>query len=316
MFLIADTNEDEVNESGDNFTIKDIVDSTESKVVQLSDNGYMITMNNNTNLTAYRFAVYDLESFKNVTEYISANKIPYDMILIDFKENLTLNIDYDADAYIKTDFNENIVIRGNGATIISNNKHHFLKANTNATIWMSNITIKKFNCPVVNQGKCQFNNVNFEENVNPSGNGGAINNKGILKCVDCSFIKNSANSGGAIYNDLGSQSSIITCSFKDNKADKKCEKSGFSNNDENNIHSSTGASCIVLNAEDDIVFFNIRDMTDYNTYFKIIPILGHVKYLILNFTPNTYNIYKYDDCVNLKDVENLFIEGNGATIKV
>lgn len=74
-------------------------------------------------------------------------------------------------------------------------------------------------------------------------------------------------------------------------------------------------------AENEVVFINIGDISDYDTYINIIPKLGHVKYLILNFTSNTYNIpdtYNsyYADCLNLRDVENLFIEGNGATIKV
>ena len=90
----------------------DVINATNYSINKISDNAFSLTFNNNATLSLYRFAVYDLESFKNVTSFISNNKIPYDFVLIDFKENLNLEFDSWANVLMKTDLVKNIVIRG------------------------------------------------------------------------------------------------------------------------------------------------------------------------------------------------------------
>ena len=95
-----------------NITMGDVINATNYSINKISDNAFSLTFNNNATLSLYRFAVYDLESFKNVTSFISNNKIPYDFVLIDFKENLNLEFDSWANVLMKTDLVKNIVIRG------------------------------------------------------------------------------------------------------------------------------------------------------------------------------------------------------------
>ena len=101
-----------------------------------------------------------------------------------------------------------------------NGEKHLFNISQGVSLTMNNISIKGFNTAICNQGSCQFTNVTFEENRAKDKLGGAITNNARLNCVNCSFIKNSAKSGGAIYNEQGSQSTLLYCIFKDNEASK------------------------------------------------------------------------------------------------
>ena len=55
--------------------------------------------------------------------------------------------------------------------------------------------------------------------LNTNDVGGAIRNSGVLNCIECSFIKNYAKFGGAIFsNSTSSIVHLINCYFKDNEA--------------------------------------------------------------------------------------------------
>ena len=324
------------NSTEEDITLNDIINSANYTINRTSQNTFTLTMSG-TSISIYKLNVYDVESFKNATWFISNNIIPYDVIMLDFKDNLNLTFEAWQNELINPNVVKNIVIRGNGATITPNkynkktynilglnitlfnpfnpSKCHFLNVNSGSTVWMHNITLSGFNTAVYNQGTCQFSDVIFENN-SCDGNGGAIANYCILKCINCSFNKNSAKSGGAIYNEQGSQSTILDCTFSDNKASAK-GNSLFENNNEYNIHTSNGASCFVLNIGDKTLSININNYDDFKHWASLIPKMGHIKYLILNFTQDiSYGFHDYTNYMAFPEVENLYIDGNGATISL
>ena len=324
------------NSTESDITLHDIINSANYTINRTSENTFTLTLSG-TSISIYKLNVYDVESFKNASFFISNNLIPYDVIMIDFKDNLNLTFEAWQNNLIHSDVVKNIVIRGNGAAItikkpntktynilglkislfnpFDYSKCHFLNVNSGSSVWMHNLTLCGFNTAVYNQGLCQFTDVIFENN-SCDGNGGAIVNYGILKSINCSFVKNSAKSGGAIYNEQGSQATILDCSFSDNEASAK-SNSVFDNNDECNIHTSNGASCFVLNIGDKTLSININNYDDFKHWVSLIPQMGHIKYLILNFTQDiSYGFHDYTGYMAFPEVENLYIVGNGVTVNL
>lgn len=303
--------------------ISDIVASGEYKVNQTSDNIFILTLADNTTLKVGMLQVFDLDSFKQVAKSISTKNCQFDALVIDFKNNIKLEFDPWSEELIKLDHVKNLIIRGNGAIISvrnpdRNNENHFLNVNTGATVWMSNITLNGFNTAILNYGTCQLTNTVFKNNqvdyLVEEDYAGAVRNWGILKCSECSFIGNYAKYGGAIYNDKGSQSTFVNCFFNDNSVYNR-KKGCLETNDGDNIYTSPGASCLVLNHNDKIKCINIATQTDYQNFLYQMDNIGHVKFLILNFTSAEF--YRTNQRpIYLPGVENLYIYGNGATISV
>lgn len=332
------------NTKNGNLNVSDLV-----KINQTSDNTFEYKLNNAT-ITAYRAYVYDFNSFMNVTAFITHSS-SYDAILIDFKDNLNLEIDfgkYEFLDYFKfMDRNliqlgsvKNIIIRGNNATISVHNpreydEKHFIDVDEYHKFWMNNITIKGFNNAIENKGICQFKNVNFDSNrewyIFKEDIGAAIKNHGILKCENCTFSNNKAKNGGAIYNYKSSQSMLFNCKFTNNIASNmfdyptpnniapvKANSEYIQTSDENNIYTEKGAYCLITNNNDNIYSVSINSTEDFENLLDAVKKLGSVRYLMVDFAPNiTCKLAKSDDFkISFESVENLFIRGNGATISV
>lgn len=303
--------------------VTDIVASSEYKINQTSNNTFILTLADNTTLNVGMLQVFDLDSFKKVAKSVSTENCQFDAIIIDFKNNLKLEFSPWSSELIKLGHVKNLIIRGNGATIAISNpnkkdENHFLNVDMGSTVWMNNMTISGFNTAILNYGTCQIKNVVLKNNkvdyISEEDYGGAIRNWGILKCSDCYFLDNYAKYGGAIYNEKGSQSTFVDCEFKDNTG-YSSKKSSLETNDGNNIYTSQGATCLVLNHNDEITCVNINTETDYKNFLNMMDNIGHVKFLILNFTSaKTYNINQR--AIYMPNVENIYIFGNGATISV
>nr|WP_295615666.1 hypothetical protein [uncultured Methanobrevibacter sp.] len=215
----------EVINGENDISMEDIINATNYTIEKKSENEFIVTFFNNTKQTVYVLPISDLENFKNATRIISKESLPNDSeVILDFEDNLYLQLDSSASEVITLNKTKNIIIRGHGATIAinasDNGEKHLFNISQGVSLTMNNISIKGFNTAICNQGSCQFTNVTFEENRAKDKLGGAITNNARLNCVNCSFIKNSAKSGGAIYNEQGSQSTLLYCIFKDNEASK------------------------------------------------------------------------------------------------
>ena len=309
---------------------------------QTSDNTFICQIDNTTT-TVYRVYVYDLDSFINATRTISSDIPNYDAIVVDFKDNALINVDLENKNLIKLlsifEINlgsenliglgntKNIILRGNNATIALNNSNerdekHFMNIGEYHKLWMNDITIKGFNSAIVNRGACQFRNVTFDSNRESyiffEDHGGAIRNYGILQCSNCTFSKNKAKNGGAVYNYKGSQSMFFNCIFTGNIASSKADFGYIQTADGDNIFTSKGANCFISNNDDNIYSISINTTSDLNNALNAITKLGHVRDLVIDFAPNAnIKISKSEGFKFSFDyVENLFILGNGATISV
>ena len=315
------------NSHNDKINVKDLINVNEGSnpykytINKTSKNTYLLTFEGNKTVNAQILPINDFTSFKKAVDYICRANHNYDAIVMDFKDNLTLNIIPWRDDLIKMDYVKNLIIRGFGATIVVNSpdeddEYHFANVNSDAIFQMNNITIKGFNTAISNYGACQFNNVLFENNrldyTFHEDYGGAIRNHAILNCYECSFINNYAKYGGAIYNEKGSQSSFFDCYFKNNKGYSN-KGSKITTNDGNNIYSCNGASCLVINHDKQFVSININSLSDYNNLPNYVKKLNNVEGLIVNFTnPQVYNVNTFN--FNFDNVKYLYINGHGATI--
>lgn len=322
LIIMQNSNsENDISNVGEMIDIDGIIESVQYQINQTSENTYVLTLSDNTTMTVGVLQVYDLNSFKEATKSISNQKTDFDAIILDFKDNLYLKFDPWTEDIIKLNNVKNLIIRGYGATIYSkgdkNDEYHFLNVNSDATVWMHNITVSGFNTAVRNHGTCQFTNVTFSHNkvdyYIEEDYGGAVRNWGILKCFECSFLDNSAKYGGAVYNEKGSQSIFIDCCFNENNA-YDCGSRSLETDDMQNIYTLSGASCLVLNHNDEIKYVNIYSQTDYENFLNQMDNVNHVKFLVLNFTsPIVCNVNRM---ISMPYVENLYILGNGATINV
>ena len=271
------------------------------------------------------------------------------------------------------------MINGHGATIsVKNPKkyqiYHFLGIASSTCLALNNITLKSFNTAILNYGQCQLKNVNFEDNVidfriiedpfpSPLGlpsqeyyeqfvdhkgehDGGAIRNFGILECDSCSFIDNLAHNGGVLYNEVGTQSTLINCIFEGNKVYLQTNPdsfskpeyaydydggfggdardklrlgsyTGFDSTNNYNIYNPQMASCLVYSDKDTIYSVCINSTADLLNFIKNEKDIKYMKFCILNFLPNvTYDLSPDFEAMSFKNIEILYIIGNGATINV
>ncbi len=293
---------------------------------QTTDNSFVLEMDNTTT-NIYRAHIYDLDSFKNVTRTISSGLFSYDTVVMDFKDNLILEIDANNGYLINPGFVKNMILRGNNVTISVRNPNerdekHFMAVGEHDTLTLNGITIKGFNTAIMNHGVCQFRNVNFDSNresyILTADHGGAIRNYGILTCSNCSFSQNKAKTGGAVYNYKGSQSMFFNCLFSNNIASANADPGNIQTADGNNIYTCKGANCFMTSDNDSIYTISINTTSELTNALKDINKLGHVRDLIINFAPDaTFKLAKEEGIkFSFDSVENLFIIGNGATISV
>lgn len=302
--------------------VTDIVQSGEYKIEQTSKNTYKLILSDNTTLKLGVLQVFGLDSFKKVANSVSNDDSQFDAIVIDFKNNLNLKFNAWSEDLIKLDHVKNLIIRGNGATVAAYlnswvDKFHFANVNIGATLWLDNITIRGFNTAILNHGTCQITNSVLKENKVDyifDGDGGAVRNWGILKCSYSSFLDNYAKYAGAVYNEKGSQSTFVDCFFKGNMCYTKTGSS-LETHDGINIYTSSGATCLVLNHNDEIQWINIATDEDYQNFLDNMDKIGHVKFLVLNFTSARF-FSSNSRAISLPSVENIYIYGNGATIGV
>lgn len=227
-------------------------------ITQTSENTFLLLLPNNITLNICKLGVKDLESFKDASKLISKPDDNYDIIMVEFKDNLNLEIDPWDDELINTKNVKNLIINGHDATISIrnpqiNNIKHFLKVNSDTLATVNNIRLKGFNSAILNYGKCQLTKVDFDEDIidfryepksmspmmyipdysdyvnhkDEYDYGGAIRNFGTLNCLNCSFTNNIAQLGGAVYNEKGTQSAFINCYFKGNQIYKNADPSPF-----------------------------------------------------------------------------------------
>ena len=365
----------------DDLDINSIINTTKYNITKTSENTFIISFPDNTSSSICRVGICDLDSFKKVSTLISNNKVAYDVLIIEFEENLRLSIDPWANELLNPKNFKSIIINGHGSTIsIKNPKKyqiwHFLNIASSASVVLNNITLKAFNTVILNYGQCQFKKVDFEDNVidfrieeykNPSligmpsdeyyeqfvdhkneyDNGGAIRNCGIIECENCSFINNIAHDGGAIYNEVGTQSTLINCIFNGNKVylqtniaspfakpqytydydggfygdahnkQRLGTYTGFDSNNNYDIYTARMASCLVYNDKDTAYSVWINSTADLINFINNEKDVKYMKYCILNFLPSMiFNLSHDFEAMKFKNIENLYIMGNGATINV
>ena len=301
--------------------VTDIVQSGQYKIEQTSNNTYTLILSDNTTLKLGVLQVFDLDSFKKVANSVSTDDSQFDAIVIDFKNNLDLKFSAWSEELIKLDHVKNLIIRGNGATVAAYlniwDDYHFANVNIGSNLWLDNITLCGFNTAILNHGTCQITNSVLKENrvdITCDGDGGAVRNWGILKCSNSSFLDNYAKYAGAVYNEKGSQSTFVDCFFKGNMCYSKTG-SCLETHDGINIYTSSGATCLVLNHNDVIQWINIATDDDYQNFLDNMDKIGHVKFLVLNFTSARF-FSSNSRAMCLPSVENIYIYGNGATISV
>ena len=360
--------------------LNNVTNSSQYSIFETSPNTYILTYPDNTTSSVCRLGIYDADSFRKVSDLISKNDVVYDILIIEFKENLNLEIDPWTNELLNAKNFKNIIIRGNGAKISirdpkKNAIQHFLYVGSSDLVSMSNITLEGFNTAILNHGKCELANVYFKENVidfrliktqsispmeihlhpfepapdhkNENDYGGAIRNFGILDCRECSFTDNFAQSGGAVYNYEGTQSTFINCKFRGNKiyiclnpmqfvndfeyaydydggfyGDARSKVrlgayEGFDCNNDYDIHTCDRASCMVYNDNDTIYSVSINSTGDLMNFINNERNIQYMKYCVLNLLADTTYYISHDfETMKFKNIEILLIRGNGATICV
>ena len=71
----------------------DLANSTQYNITQTSENTFIITMADNTTLNVCELGVNDLISFENACVFIEENDIAYDLLILEFKDNVNIEID-------------------------------------------------------------------------------------------------------------------------------------------------------------------------------------------------------------------------------
>ena len=365
----------------ENIDLNDLINSTSYKITQTSENTFIITYPDNTTSSLCRVGICDLDSFKKVSALISKNNVSYDILIIEFADNLNLAIDPWSNELLNPKNFKSVVINGHGSTVsIKNPKpyqiYHFLNVASSVGLALNNMTLSGFNTAILNYGQCQLKNVVFEDNVidfriieetspaiivihsdeyyeqfidhkGENDDGGAIRNFGILECEGCSFINSLAHNGGAIYNEVGTQSTFINCRFKGNKVylqvniasplakpqytydydggfygdahnkQRLGSYTGFDSNNNYDIYTAKMASCLVYSDNDTIYCVCINSTQDLINFINNEKDINYMKYCILNFLPGVvYNIGHDFEAMKFTNIENLYIMGNGATINV
>ena len=305
--------------------------------------------------TLMRFYVDSEESLNKASQVIYNNYDPkYDIILLDFKDNLNL-VDYRGRCIIDTRGVDYLIIRGFNAKISpfnpsESNEDHLICVNPQTTVFIRDLTITGFNTAIYNYGMFQASNVVFDGNrvkyFFEKDYGGAIRNYGVLKCIDCTFKNNYAKYGGAVYNELGSQSVFMETKFSNNNAYGSTDTI-LSTNDNKNIYCCKGASCSIIDknrGDDDtkrdtggnIYIANIKNTYQlYNFIYNYGKERGHVKCIYINFEKGSYcinydtikkeiknrmTLYEYladqMTLLNFLNAETVYINGNGAEIAI
>lgn len=228
---------------------------------------------------------------------------------------------------------QTVIIRGNGAIIDGNGispyynmnewggrgtywctGHVFATVGAGNSLYMRDITLQHFNTPIVNKGYCQMTDVTFDHNYAADFTkdrntfpGGAIYNQGMIKCCKCSFTNNYCpGDGGAIYNCMGSKSTIINCLFDKNSCDGK--KGNLRTNDNNNIYTSRSASCMIYNDNDTFVYKNITSYDDYINIMQDVKKAGYVNGLYLTFSPIQFTHKDNGQAFSLEKIKSIFAE--------
>ena len=179
--------------------------------------------NNDANI--YSFNITCESDFQDLSKYLKSSNNTYYCINL----NITNDISITSSNVLSENSKRLLVINGNHHTIKVSNpsdygENHFLTCGENGKVVINNLTFTGFNSAIVNYGNVELQRVIFNSNrvnyiLDSRDIGGAIRNSRVLNCIDCSFIKNYAKFGGAIFsNSTGSIVNLINCYFNDNEA--------------------------------------------------------------------------------------------------
>ena len=180
---------------------------------------------NNTKINYYYCNISSEKDFKSLFNYLRSCNKNYEYVIINIIKDITIS----ETNVLSANSNSVFTINGNGHSIKVSNpsergENHFLTCGENGKVVIINLTFAGFNSAIINQGNIELDGVIFNSNrvdyiQDPNDIGGAIRNSGVLNCINCSFIKNYAKFGGAIFsNGTGSTVNLINCYFYDNEA--------------------------------------------------------------------------------------------------
>lgn len=286
------------------------------KIVDLSTNKtYKVA---NINIEDDNSLERTLNLFKK-DKYYNANQ--YDLIRINLKNNQIYKLQH----LVMYNQLSNLEINGNGATIEYVSSYTMYEWTTkkvseynfiinNQKLYINNLKLKNFDECITNKGYLKLNNVVFESNNR------AIDNYGKISCISCLFKNNTKTDSASIYNRKKSYAECLNCSFK-NKNSKineiYCEELSFTKiiNTDGSLINKLKYKCnkngIIVFRNSTIPIVHIQNVTTNNT---INSINEYSKYdvVILNFKNQTY---RFKDFSFKGLVENIIINGNGATFK-
>ncbi len=183
---------------------------------------------NFTNKTLY--GTFDIINIGSSSEFkkVISNVIKFET----GSKNVILNLtsksySLDATQDIVFNFNSgNLIIKGNGAKLTTNDGDVFLRIGTGATAQIFNCTFTNCKPAIRSYGMCNVVNCIFKENkrantVNAHNlfrKGGAIDSYGQLSCINCSFLDNSGSYGGAVCCEPNSEAVFANCKWGSNTA--------------------------------------------------------------------------------------------------
>lgn len=199
------------------------------KTVKKEDkNTYYISTNGNKNNNGLtKDTAWDIDNgFNNIKSH-NNSKLVITEGTYDIKNTITFN---------STD-NYNCEIVGENKDVILNGSTRILNIKENNHIKISNLTFMNVNindigAVVNNTGNLSINNCNFSHNTAFYKNGGAIYNNGSLFVNNSIFEYNTAQYGGAIYNDYGNLS-LSNNTFNYNTAINSASGGAIYNNNYN-----------------------------------------------------------------------------------
>ena len=203
----------------DNAMVKVIKCNGLSKSNIITKNGALVLYRESLNETIYNIVVENLVDLYILSKIVKDNT-EYDVINVSFV-NKQYNVLPNSQILFDFDYG-NFILNGNGAKIFVQNQNdndetRFLVTKKRSSVFINNLTIQGFNIAIENKGTvCIFNshmNNNKVDYNSKKDYGGAIVNEGSVLIYNSTFADNYAKYAGAIYNNKGSLTIVISDFF-------------------------------------------------------------------------------------------------------
>jgi len=213
-----------------------------SKSNMITKNGALTLFRESLNETIYNFVVNDVSDLYKLSKIVN-NNVQYDVINVSFV-NRQYNVIPNSKILFDFDYG-NLILNGNGAKIFvqnqdDNDETQFLVTKKRSSVFINNLTIQGFNIAIYNKGtvniyNSHLNNNKVDYNVKKD-YGGAIVNEGSVLIYNSTFADNYAKYAGAIYNNKGTLS-IIMSEFANNR--------GYSSKSNVDVYNQESSSSIM-----------------------------------------------------------------------